>query len=209
MKERFQRAGLHPHVMRGDGSRPGLGDHEDDPSSEWWRNFKEHIKGFENEYDAWRIGARRLLGEVAVKCSDLIADPKAIILLDRSQLSRIQMTMKEGLEPTFENMYRNVGNDTIEDSNIRLLSPDLIIYLHVPTNVLLKRLTTDDPKYEFRHNNILQSANYYEEAFANLKKQNNEVVRINGDQDIQTIEKTVANVIMDKNIFDSKGFMND
>lgn len=200
LESELRKNGLHPHILRGDGSRPGMGESDCDPKSEWWQNFKTYVKEFENEYDAWRIGASKLLAEAAIRRIGLISDPEAVILFDRAHLSRTQMALKEGVEPTFENMYSNI----IEKDTIYSLKPSLMIYLDTPMDVLTKRLDINDPKCEFRRNNIKSSNEYYEEAFDIVRNNDENIIRINGDQDPKIIDGMVLDIIMKQNILSRK-----
>jgi thymidylate kinase len=209
LESELRKNGLHPHILRGDGSRPGMGESDCDPKSEWWQNFKTYVKRFENEYDAWRIGARKLLAEAAVRRISLISDPEAVILFDRSHLSRTQMALKEGIEPTFKNMYSGINESILEEDTICSLRPNSTIYLDTPIDILTKRLDINDPKYEFRRNNIISSNGYYGEAFNILKNNNDNIIRIDGDQDPKIIGGIVLDVIMRQNIFNRKDINND
>lgn len=196
--------GYYPYVLRGDGSRPGTGEFNGDPESEWWQGFKDYVKEFENEYDAWRIGSQKLLAEAAIKRKDLSGNPDAVILFDRSLLSRAQMTIKEGLDPSVNNMYPSENGEMLDAGTIDLLKPDLIIYLGAPINVLVGRLEKDDPKYEFRRQNIHHSSGSFEKAFVSLNGRGEKIVRINGNQHPDVVEKYVQNAIMNRNILNRK-----
>jgi len=130
-------------------------------------------------------------------------------LFDRFHISRAQMTLKEGLEPKFNNMYRNIEGDSLETNAIYSLEPDLTIYLNTPIDTLINRLNINDPKYEFRHNNILSSNGYYEEAFEVLSKRNDNLISINGAQDPRSIEKIVIDAIIKRNILNRKDILID
>ncbi len=119
------------------------------------------------------------------------------------------MTLKEGLEPKFNNMYRNIEGDSLETNAIYSLEPDLTIYLNTPIDTLINRLNINDPKYEFRHNNILSSNGYYEEAFEVLSKRNDNLISINGAQDPRSIEKIVIDAIIKRNILNRKDILID
>ena len=194
LESRLRKDGLHPHVLRGDGSRPGMGE------SEWWQNFKLYVRKFENEYDAWRTGACRLMAEAAIVRMNIISDPEAVILFDRSNLSRTQMALKEGIEPIIENMYSDVNGSIIREDIISSLRPDLIVYLDLPISILSKRLDINDPKYDFRHNNIINSNGYYKEAFKILKNNNENIICIDGDQGSEIVGDIIFNAIIRQNI---------
>ena len=188
--------GIRPLVLRGDGSRPGLGDSESDPHSLWWQGFREYIKQFDNEYDAWRIGARRLLGEAAIKLASVNDSMTSVVLFDRSRISRTQMTLKEGLATDFEIMYRNNGDDEYDDADLKEFVPDLTIYMHAPASILLGRLSSQDPKYEFRRRNIIHSQDTFEAASDRCRESGAKVVSIRADQDPVDITLQIRDAII-------------
>ena len=194
------RGGLHPYRLRGDGSRTGAGMDCSDPYSEWWQEFKANLKSFENEYDAWRIGARRLLAEAAVKFTCISSDSNAVLLFDRSYLSRAQMTLKEGLDLSHANMYFGQGENVVDDGIIDATKPDLVVYLDAPSHVLTGRLTQTDPKFDFRNHNIINSEDYFEEAFASLIGFGENIVKLDGDQPPEQVFECVRDVIITQNI---------
>lgn len=192
--------GIRSLILRGDGSRPGLGNSEGDPHSQWWQNFKEYAKGFDNEYDAWRIGARRLLGEAAAKIASIDDNMTTVVLFDRSRISRTQMTLKEGLPTNFETMYRNDGNDEYEDARLKTLAPDLTVYMHAPTSILLGRLSSQDPKYEFRRRNIINSQDTFDSAFEHCRDKGEDIVAIKADQDPVEVTLNVRDAIITRKL---------
>lgn len=192
--------GIRSLILRGDGSRPGLGNSEGDPHSQWWQNFKEYAKEFDNEYDAWRIGARRLLGEAAAKIASIDDNMTTVVLFDRSRISRTQMTLKEGLPTNFETMYRNDGNDKYEDARLKTLAPDLTVYMHAPTSILLGRLSPQDPKYEFRRRNIINSQDTFDSAFEHCRDKGEDVVAIKADQDPVDVTLNVRDAIITRKL---------
>lgn len=153
--------GYEPLILRGDGTRTGDGARKGDPFSAWWQDFKNFAGRHENEYTAWRNGACRLLSEAAIWLSHL--PDNGVILFDRAGISRSQMTIKEGLEVNFETLYTlNVSEVEISNQSILHLQPDLTLFLSASTETLLGRLSTNDPKYDFRKRNIIASNEYFE-----------------------------------------------
>jgi thymidylate kinase len=195
-------AGRRPIMLRGDGSRPGTGETEGDPHSSWWQGFKDYAKSFENEYDAWRIGARTLLSEAAITRTRLPAN--AVILFDRSVLSRTQMTIKEGLIPSIASAYMNSGSDTYNETIFQSLYPDVQIYLAASPEKLLERLAPDDEKYAFRHENIRSSSKHYDDAFDHLSGQGDAIFHIDGTKHPTEVQDAIRDVIIQSNILQKK-----
>lgn len=119
-----------------------------------------------------------------------------VILLDRSRISRTQMTLKEGLPVNFEIMYRNDGNDEYSDASLKALVPDLTVYMHAPASVLLGRLSSQDPKYEFRRKNIITSQDSFDDAFEHCRESGEDVVAVKADQDPIEVTLSVRNAII-------------
>lgn len=202
---RLHSVGYSPHILRCDGSRPGLGGDVSDPRSTWWQSFKDYARDHEDPYEAWREGARRLLGEAAERIS--LADPhkRPVFLYDRSYLSRAQMVIKEGSIPCQETMYGTLLNDEEAGALERILlttRPDILLYLDVPAADLLERLTPDDPKYEFRRNNIMTSQDSFERAFAHLSATRH-CVRIDGSLEPMEVQDLIECAIISANILDN------
>ena len=208
---RLRSAGYTPHILRCDGSRPGLGGSSSDPESTYWQNFKDYAKDHEDPYDAWREGARVLLGEAARKI--IVVDPatKPVILYDRSYLSRTQMAIKEGLAPCPEALYGIPNSEREAEAIQRLLdvtTPDLLFYLEVPTDALLERLSPDDPKYVFRRRNITSSTTSFEQAFEH-HEDSEACLRINGNLEPMEVQEQIECAILASNILDSSRRNND
>jgi thymidylate kinase len=196
--------GIRSIILRGDGSRPGLGGSERDPYSTWWQNFKNYVNESDDEYRVWRIGARRLLGEAAARLVSIDDHEETVLLFDRARVSRTQMTLKEGLPVDFETMYCNESNDTYNDDKLRQLRPDLTIYMHAPTSTLLRRLSPGDPKYEFRRNNIIHSQETFDNAFESCRDRGEDVEAVNANQDPINITLAIRNAIMARRLLNLK-----
>ena len=190
----LKKEGYRPHILRGDGSRPGLGLEENDPHSEYWAEFKEYATRQENLFDAWREGARYLVGEAVVKRQ--LLGQHDIVLFDRSVLSRTQMTLKEGIEPTFWNMYMNRGVEGVSDDDIRGLNPDLLVYLAADSSIMSERLDPSDPKYEFRRANIVSSNEYFNAAYDVCADGEIPSTRINGAAEVRDVARDIRRVII-------------
>lgn len=208
---RLRNAGYTPHILRCDGSRPGLGGSASDPESAYWQNFKDYAKEHDDPYEAWREGARRLIGEAARKIMLVDLSTKPVILYDRSYLSRTQMALKEGLSPCPEALYGTPRSDREAAALQRLLeltTPDMLFYLDVPTEDLLERLTPDDPKYVFRRRNIMSSAISFDDAFKHYEDSDN-CLRINGNLEPIEVQEQIECAILASNILDSTRSRND
>lgn len=190
-------------VLRGDGSRPGIGVEESDPLSEYWINFKQYAESVENPFEAWREGSRRLLGEAATTMQSL--ETSHVILFDRSTISRTQMTLKEGLDPTFWNLYNNLGLEGLTDEDIIHLRPDLLLYLTAEPSVMLDRLDQSDPKYAFRRDNIIKSNRYFDSAYDICENNTGGLERIDAGLSMSYTADRVRHAIIKNQTLREKG----
>ncbi len=187
--------GYDPLVLRGDGTRTGLGQERGDPVSLWWQQFKQFESAHPNPYEAWRIGARTLLAEAAIWYGNM--PQNGVILFDRSVVSRAQMTLKEGMRVDAEKMYGLSSDTLLSPEQLELLAPDVTFFLSAPTDRLIARLETDDPKYAFRRRNILNSNEYFEAAYHACRVLGiGSVERVNADTDVQGVTDQIEGGIL-------------
>jgi thymidylate kinase len=127
--------GYDPLVLRGDGTRTGLGQERGDPVSLWWQQFKQFESAHPNLYEAWRIGARTLLAEAAIWYGNM--PQNGVILFDRSAVSRAQMTLKEDMKVDAETMYGLSSDTLLSPEQLELLAPDVTFFLSAPPEKVL------------------------------------------------------------------------
>ncbi|MBP6037939.1 MAG: hypothetical protein KA604_01215 [Candidatus Saccharimonas sp.] len=165
LSDSLRRYGYSPLVLRGDGTRPGAGCSDSDPYSTWWQEFAAFESLHENQYDAWRKAACLLIAEAAMRAAAM--PPNGILLFDRSSVSRAQMTLKEGLPLETNAMYTHgIGEKYLSSIDQATVLPDITIALDADADVLLSRLSADDPKYSFRRTNIVNSNQFFRTAIS-------------------------------------------
>ncbi len=152
-------------IVRGDGSREGLGIEEGDPENVWWQGFHSSLKEKRSDkerFDLWNIGSSRLVDEflwwkyyyLPRKMEDSESE-LGFLLLDRSILSRLVLVLDSGEFSSFDDLYSGASVDWEE------MIPDILFHLQVPKDELLNRLKKEDEKYEFRLKMISQKYSVY------------------------------------------------
>lgn len=159
LHEANMEAGAKSIIVRGDGTRDGLGLTEGDPyCSEWQKRGREMKSGNSNSVEDWNVSSLLLMTELQEHVRE---NEKDMIIVDRSLLSRAAFLLHRGVfypsdEITIEDLY---PENSILDADCRVdfdkTIPDLVFNLRAAKpKVLLERLDKDDPKYQFRSRNI-------------------------------------------------------
>lgn len=142
-------------IVRGDGTREGLGLVEGDPHSPEWQERSARLKSFDRTVASWNLASYVLAKELYSIVS--IAEAPDVVIVDRSVLSRATFLVHRGVvevnsELTLEDLYPDSMNGEFP---IEMVVPDVIFDMQVRSpDVLLGRLDKDDPKYDFRAENI-------------------------------------------------------
>lgn len=189
-------------VVRGDGSRPNQGDHKGDPISEWWTKTMPLLKNPENkDSDLWNDSSARLARELVVFRDRVLPNiaeqsnkPVAVLLVDRTLLSRTMVPRSQGEKDITNNLYP-------KDSKIDVnkICPDLIFNIIVDKDTLLSRLDGNDPKYEFRKKLILEKYDWYLDAHKYIPNElQDRIIQIDGTSDPMAINDSIINIINNK-----------
>lgn len=148
-------------ILRGDGTREGLGLHDGDPYSAEWQARSQSVKSPEgNTVEAWNAAAYLLVRELNEKLDNASNQYDALIL-DRTLLSRAAFLLHRGIgikgtRFKLEQMYPDNENmSSTMRIDLEKVTPDVIFDLHAPSpHEMLDRLDPKDPKYTFRSRNI-------------------------------------------------------
>lgn len=159
--DRFTSLGEKGVIVRGDGTREGLGLHAGDPYSEEWQSRGARLKSPEgNTIEGWNAAAYILARELAHHI-EANPDNNNVIVVDRTLLSRAAFLLHRGAHLkgerfTLNQLYPDVeALSSAEKVNLPSVVPDVIFDLSVDDpKKLLDRLDPDDPKYLFRSRNI-------------------------------------------------------
>ncbi|MEO8911879.1 MAG: hypothetical protein ABI303_02755 [Candidatus Saccharimonas sp.] len=177
-------------VLRGDGSYQGglsgiLDETEiclrEEINSQLYSEHTAKVKGH-----LWSVAAHL--------CAETILSSQfkdRSLLIDRGPLSRASFLLSTGLEgkELLDNMYPAYDfkskHGVIHGGPINVESVDFgrIIYLQVPMEVLLERISDNDEKADFRRKNIIAKKGLFEKAIEALPKSvQSSVEVINGDR---------------------------
>jgi len=186
-------------VVRGDGTRNGLGLHAGDPYSEEWQARGRRLKSPEgNTVEGWNAASYILAREL----TDIVnnnPDSKDFIIVDRTLLSRAAFLLHRGIHLrgdrlTLDEMYaESEGLSQEEKIDFSAIVPNIIFDLQVDDpRELLNRLDEDDPKYQFRSRNIKGGFDAARVAASHIPEDIEErVVRLDALEGIDTLHQRV------------------
>lgn len=188
LKNHFKDKGYFCEILRGDGSRPGVGSEGFyDPYSDFWINLKRRLYPSTDEefdFEVWNLAARKLNRENRHFIEEIV--PKllnerrgGVVLMDRSHLSRLFVLMQSDPHASFSQVASN-----------EFVHPNHYFVLDVPKDELLVRNKDDsEGKLSFRQRVV---RDHYETFYAMLDKLPKEVrqkvTRIDGTQKIDSIK---------------------
>ena len=154
--------GLNSIVVRGDGTRDGLGLTQGDPFDLEWQQRNKYIKSEQGgSVEDWNASSLILLRELSGLLSVEQEKKFDAVIIDRSILSRAAFLLHRGVgmngeRMTLDELYpSNQSLQGDERLDLKALVPDVIFDLRAENpGSLLTRLDQDDPKYIFRSRNI-------------------------------------------------------
>lgn len=175
---------LSSKIMRGDGSREGIGSKEYyDPESSFWQNirhdlYRKDMSGEEN-FNAWHFASQKLNSELASEVGSMHSD---IVLSDRSSLSRM-LALKQQFGIT------SYGTDIKPN----LVIPYITFILLASQSELLRRNSSqENSKREFRARNIRSNFPDFMELIQRLYSQSPErYVIIDAEKDPAEISEEI------------------
>ncbi len=202
LSNKLEESGIPFLVIRGDGSRPNQGEHKGDPISEWWTNIMPLLKDPVNQDgELWNISSARLARELIVfrdrvlpKIAERNNKPIAVLLVDRTLLSRTMVPRSQGLLDISNNLYPKEFNIDVND-----VCPDLIFNIVVNKDTLLSRLDKNDPKYEFRKKLIIDKYDWYLDAHKYISDElQSRIIQVDGLSKPDTINDAILEIITQK-----------
>ncbi len=183
-------------IVRGDGTRDGLGLSEGDPYSSEWQARSLRVKSPEgNTVEAWNAASYVLMRELSEFRE---TDKFDAIIVDRTVLSRAAFLLHrgvalEGERLTLDELYPDNLSREHEVLDLASTLPDVIFELKTPTpSDLLERLDNQDPKFTFRARNIKGGFNPASIAKRHLPEEiENRVKVIDASQEIEVVHQEI------------------
>lgn len=182
-------------VVRGDGSyQGGLEGIVDDEQLAFRRHLNVRLY---TEKDR----AETLWDIAATACAATVNLPQfrgSSLLVDRGPVSRAAFLLSRGItgreliDAMYPEFTYELDDTRIEQPAIPVESVDFgrIVYIRVPTDVLLSRISSDDPKAEFRRKNIQDKEGLFDAAVDVLPRSVREMVEvIDGHQPPEVVLK--------------------
>lgn len=183
-------------IVRGDGTRDGLGLSEGDPYSNEWQARSLRVKSPEgNTVEAWNAASYILMKELSEFRNSNEYDA---VILDRTVLSRTAFLLHRGVVPegtrtSLDELYPDNLSGEHEKLDLATTLPDVIFELkaHTPSE-LLERLDREDPKYTFRARNIKGGFNPASIAKEHLPEEiERRVIVVDASREIETIHLAI------------------
>lgn len=217
LKARLESQGIPVVIVRGDGSRSGLGKTEGDPESEVWQEIDGDLRTPGSDLEEWNKSSYRTARELLVWRDRVLPNiakeagvNDAVLLIDRTLLARTLVPREMGTpERLYDEDMRAVnpvsgerkGNViTAED-----VAPDIIVQFVAPKETLLARLEDgEDEKSQLRRRLLEERYDWYLDAHNYLPSELADlVVRIDATEDPDTVFQKVANVLKERGLIKS------
>ena len=183
-------------IVRGDGTRDGLGLSEGDPYSNEWQTRSLRVKSPEgNTVEAWNAASYVLMRELSELRK---TDKYDSVIVDRTVLSRAAFLLHrgvalEGERLSLDELYPENLSGEHEALDLAATLPDIIFELRAATpSDLLERLDNEDPKYTFRARNIKGGFNPASIAKIHLPEDIERRVRVvDASQEIKIVHQEI------------------
>lgn len=206
LKNKLSEIGLPCIAVQGEGYRRGIGSSPEDPQSDVWQKLSDQLKRGEG-FDIWDEASYRLARELIIwrervlnkEVSETLS-PLGVLILDRSLISKsLLKTLQLKPSPTKIFSPDELYPDAIQHRKkitVDMVLPDIIFNLIAPKDVLLSRLDPQDPKYEFRKNNIIKDFDLYTSAKMHLSEEiKKRIVDIDSSAPAEEVYKAVMEQI--------------
>lgn len=185
-------------VVRGDGSyQGGLEGIVSEQEIEFRKHLNERLY---KETDK----AELLWGIAATACALTVVKPELSqhsLLVDRGPISRAAFLLSRGkagkvlIDDMYPGFTYDMNGHTLTQPSIDIDTIDFgrIVYIKVPTSVLLSRISDDDPKAEFRRNNIREKDGLFDRAVEIMPNSIQTFIEVvDGDQSPQEVLASYA-----------------
>ena len=185
LRDYLERRKISVEVLRGDGSRPGLGSKDFyDPPSDWWVDWQANSNKVAKDWDE----AYQVLSEENNKRYKEFSIENQIgtILMDRSYISRYFMLKQQGF---------GISLEEIADGTE--LRPKYYFVLEAPKETLLERVSDDNiGKTEFRRDVVRRWYDLWVEVVYDAQNFLKErLMKIDGIQSPQAINGCIIHTL--------------
>jgi thymidylate kinase len=143
-------------TVRGDGTREGLGQTPGDPLSPEWQERSRRLKSIDRTVEGWNLASYILMKELDARIHS--AEAPDYLIIDRGIISRAAFLLHRGVlkrkrRARLDELYPDAALD--DSFDINNVIPDVIFDMQVDDpDILFDRLDLNDPKYDFRAQNI-------------------------------------------------------
>lgn len=199
----FDSHNLSSLIVRGAGSRTGLGNQPGDPISPWWQEVNQWLRTPQATPQDWDITSARLARELIVwrdrvlpNCAKQMDSPIAILIIDRTLISRTMTLRARQATEIANNLYPAKAFGRRRPITAEMVCPDIIFNLTAPVSYLLARLSPSDPKYAFRKNLIDSTAAWFFDAADYIPVQlQKRVVHVDGSMPVDTVFQEIKSAL--------------
>ena len=182
-------------IVRGDGSRTGLGTSRGDPVSVWWQTVNLWLRTSAATTDDWNHTSYRLARELIVWRDRVLpcivrqqGKQLGVLIVDRSLPSRTMVLRAAGVSNIADRLYTLNQPSRGRQIDPRLVCPDVIFVFTAPYEVLINRLDQADLKYAFRKQLINDTHSWFADVEHYLPAPlQDRVVHMDGTQDAARI----------------------
>lgn len=212
LKTHLESFGIPVVIVRGDGSRSGLGTNEGDPKSKAWQEIDENLRVVGRDLEGWNKSSYRIARELIVwrdrilpKIAKEAGVGDAVLLIDRTLLARTlvprelgapEILYNEDMKPVNPISGRKKGN-TITAQDV---APDIIVEFVAPKETLLARLEDgQDEKSQLRRRLLEDRYDWYLDAHNYLPAElASNVVRIEATDNPDSVFQQVLEVLNER-----------
>jgi len=210
--------GIPAVIVRGDGSRSGLGKELGDPESESWQTIDSSLRNEETDLEEWNRSSYRIARELLIWRDRVLPNfvkeldaQTGVLLIDRSVLARTLVPREMGTPNRLYDEEMRPINETTGMKKGRTINtedvmPDIIVQFYAPKQTLLERLGNEqDEKSQLRRRLLEERYDWYLDAHNYLPPElTDRIVRIEATQDPSQIHENVLKVLAERGLLDSQ-----
>jgi len=203
----LDKRGIKSIIVRGDGTRKGLGLSPEDPYSAWWQEhyesfFKENRTLEENKYLSDLVYSRLTQEAREIMSKLRRGDESGALLMDRTFVSRWFVKRQQESSIFLEDAIYTIDPET--NRKVIPLIPEKTYIIHVQLEELLRRVESsrDSPeKKKFRLNNLIKYSEDFERLLDELPSyfMGGEIKIIDGNNSPEKIHEEILRYEGDKN----------